>query len=151
MMYKRYPAYKDSGIEWLGEIPEHWNTYRIKNIINPYEYYPVGDGDHGSIKSEMYQSEGIPYVRVQNLSWGFDLNYDGLIYISEEVHKANQKSRLVPGDILIAKTGATIGKTAIIPDDIPEANTTSSFAKVPVYKGKGSKLPISVGSFKYTL
>ena len=34
---RRYPEYKDSGIEWLGEIPEHWNVKRLKFItrINP--------------------------------------------------------------------------------------------------------------------
>ncbi len=29
---RRYPEYKDSGIEWLGEIPEHWNVKRLKYI-----------------------------------------------------------------------------------------------------------------------
>ena len=35
--YQPYPDYKDSGVEWLGEIPEHWVVNRIKNIteINP--------------------------------------------------------------------------------------------------------------------
>jgi type I restriction enzyme S subunit len=31
---KRYDVYKDSGVEWLGEIPEHWETRRIKYIFN---------------------------------------------------------------------------------------------------------------------
>lgn len=30
--YKRYPAYRDSGVEWLGEIPAHWETSRLKNV-----------------------------------------------------------------------------------------------------------------------
>ena len=29
---KRYPAYKDSGVEWLGEVPEHWEVRRTKQI-----------------------------------------------------------------------------------------------------------------------
>ena len=34
---RRYPEYKDSSIEWIGEIPEHWNVKRLKFItrINP--------------------------------------------------------------------------------------------------------------------
>ena len=31
---KRYETYKDSGIEWLGEIPEHWKVCRTKNIVS---------------------------------------------------------------------------------------------------------------------
>lgn len=31
--YKSYPAYKDSGVEWLGQVPEHWAITRIKYVI----------------------------------------------------------------------------------------------------------------------
>lgn len=35
--YKAYPEYKDSGVEWLGELPEHWTTLAIKHVaqLNP--------------------------------------------------------------------------------------------------------------------
>lgn len=33
MKYKKYPSYKDSGVEWLGEIPEHWNVNTIKSLL----------------------------------------------------------------------------------------------------------------------
>ena len=32
--YKRYPAYKDSELEWIGEIPEHWAIKPIKTIAS---------------------------------------------------------------------------------------------------------------------
>ena len=32
--YKPYPAYKDSGVEWLGEVPEHWEVKPIKRIAS---------------------------------------------------------------------------------------------------------------------
>ena len=32
--FKPYPAYKDSGVEWLGEVPEHWTTERLKSSMN---------------------------------------------------------------------------------------------------------------------
>ncbi len=34
MKYSSYPKYKDSGVEWLGEIPEHWETSRLKFLCN---------------------------------------------------------------------------------------------------------------------
>jgi len=130
---KRYQHYKDSDIEWIGEIPEHWLVRRIKDLVNPYKYYQVGDGDHGSITPDMHLPEGeIPYIRVQNLTWLGSILDEGLVYISRETQQNNLKSKLLPNDILIAKTGATIGKIGIIPLSMKEANTTSSVGKLTV-------------------
>ncbi|MDB2060225.1 hypothetical protein [Clostridium perfringens] len=130
--YRNEDEMKDSGVECIGKIPSAWIINPIKYLVDKNEYYPIGDGDHGSIKPEMYQHEGIPYIRVQNLSWGNDLDFNGMVYISEKVNNDNKKSILKPKDILIAKTGATVGKTAIIPENMPQANTTSSVGKVTV-------------------
>ena len=32
--WKRYPAYKDSGVEWLGEVPDHWKVRKLKQIAS---------------------------------------------------------------------------------------------------------------------
>lgn len=136
--YKAYPKYKPSGVDWLGDIPTEWETKKVRHLVNNSKYYQVGDGDHGSITPEMYQHEGIPYLRVQNLSWDGHVNSEGLVYISQEVQNANLKSKLIPDDILIAKTGATIGKVAQVPQDVKEANTTSSVGKITVDKQKYS-------------
>ena len=32
--YKPYPAYKDSGVEWLGRVPEHWGIQKLKWLAN---------------------------------------------------------------------------------------------------------------------
>ena len=130
---------KDSGIEWLGTIPQNWKTCRIKQLVDATHPYPVGDGDHGMIKADDYQTEGIPYIRVLNLSWGTGLNLDDLVYISEELNDRIKNSELRPNDILIAKTGATIGKTAIVPPSLPLSNTTSHVGKItvsPAYDAK---------------
>jgi len=130
----KYDSYKDSGVEWIGDIPSHWDIYKVKNLIDKSLYYQVGDGDHGSIKPEMYQEHGIPYIRVQNLSWSGKLLLDNVVFISEEIQSLNPKSKLLPNDILIAKTGATVGKLGLITNDLTEANTTSSVGKLTVDK-----------------
>ncbi len=33
--YRAYPAYKDSGIEWIGQVPEHWKVARVKLLESP--------------------------------------------------------------------------------------------------------------------
>lgn len=125
---------KNSGIKWIGEIPREWKIVRLSNYKDMKSNYPIGDGDHGTITPEDYQEDGIPYIRVQNLSWGSKINFDGLVYISDKINRKNKKSILKPKDILIAKTGATIGKMCIIPNNMLEANTTSSVGKVSIDK-----------------
>ena len=131
--------YKDSGIPWIGMIPSDWIVVPIKRVKDTTHPYPIGDGDHGSIKPEDYRDEGIPYIRVQNMSWGGPIIMDNIAYISEKTNELNKKSELHPNDILVAKTGATIGKTCIIPNNMPKANTTSSVGKVTVGKDYSSK------------
>ena len=123
---------KDSGVEWIGAIPNDWKTCRIKHLTDKSHPYPVGDGDHGLIKADDYLEEGIPYIRVLNLTWGTGLNLDSLVYISDEMNDRIKNSELKPNDILIAKTGATIGKTAIVPASLPVSNTTSHVGKITI-------------------
>ena len=123
---------KDSGVEWIGEIPESWDVCPVKYVIDKNHPYPVGDGDHGLIKADDYLDEGIPYIRVLNLTWGEGLNLENLVYISDEMNSRIKNSELKPNDILIAKTGATIGKTAIVPDSLPRSNTTSHVGKITI-------------------
>ena len=58
---------KDSGVEWLGEIPEHWDVKRLKylaDFINGAAFKPAEWG-----------TEGTPIIRIQNLNGGDDFNY----------------------------------------------------------------------------
>ena len=42
--FPKYPAYKDSGVEWLGEVPDHWESRRLKFLFS-LQKRPVVDGD----------------------------------------------------------------------------------------------------------
>ncbi len=115
-------------------LPRGW-SHRTLSELAAQSAYPIGDGDHGAIKPSTYQKHGIPYIRVADIVHDEIVNSQ-MAYIPEDVHMANPKSRLLPGDIVIAKTGATIGKVAIIPESIREANTTSSVGKVTLDPAK---------------
>ena len=123
---------KDSGVEWIGQIPVNWSLVRIPRILDYRDTYPLGDGDHGLIKTDDYQNEGIPYIRVQNLGWGTDLLLNNVVYISEEKNEKIKSSQLKPNDVLFCKTGGTIGKTGMVPEDLPVSNTTSHVGKITV-------------------
>lgn len=61
---------------------------------------------------------------------------DNMVYISNDMNSMIKSSELRPRDLLIAKTGATIGKTAIVPDWISLANTTSHVGKITMPKSQ---------------
>ena len=109
----------------------NFQTFRFEEIADPQHSYPIGDGDHGAISTKCYQNFGIPYIRVGDMVDG-KISLEKMVYIPEEVHSKNIHQELVPGDIIIAKTGATIGKVAIIPKSIPRANTTASVGKISI-------------------
>jgi len=134
MKFKKYTKYKDSKIGWIEEIPADWKINKVKYLVDKSVYYPIGDGDHGQITPDMYQDKGVPYIRVQNLSWNGEILFKGMVYISEEINLVNKKSILKPQDLLIAKTGATIGKIGFMPKNINLANTTSSVGKITINK-----------------
>lgn len=108
----------------------NWDT-RLIDIAADIPY-PIGDGDHGSIKPASYTDNGVPYIRVADIDWNGVISRDKMVYIPSDINENNPKSQLFPNDIIISKTGATIGKVAIVPDWIPVANTTASIGKVTI-------------------
>ena len=117
-------------------IKNNFVEKKLKYLVDNTHHYPIGDGDHGSISPDLYTNHGIPYIRVQNLTFKGDIDFEGITYISEETHKNNLKSKLVENDILIAKTGATVGKLCLLPGTFKEYNTTSSVGKITLDKNK---------------
>ena len=61
-MMKRYPAYKDSGIEWLGEAPSHWSVKQLKYLSEIVLGKMLTNEDKGGY----YQK---PYLRAKNILW----------------------------------------------------------------------------------
>ena len=102
---KQYETYKDSGIQWLGVIPSHWDTAKLGYKC------AITDGTHFSPRTT---SEGRPYITVSNVKDDF-IDVDGADKISQEDFDALVKQGCQPniGDVLLAKDG-TVGRTAIV-------------------------------------
>lgn len=96
---------KDSGVEWLGEVPEHWEVTKLKYLTKK-----IVDGTHFTPN---YINEGVPFLRITDLT-SKEINLDVVRRISKEEHKELTK-RCLPekGDILLTKNG-TIGVTKVI-------------------------------------
>jgi len=114
---------KDSGIEWLGEVPEYWVVRAIKHIVST----PVTDGPH---ETPNFPDEGIPFVSAEAVSSG-KIDFAKIRgFISEADHlRYSEKYRPQRGDIYMVKSGATTGVTAIVETDI-EFNIWSPLAVI---------------------
>lgn len=107
---------KDSGVEWIGHVPEHWNVKRIKHVITLLTDYDA-NGSFADIAKNCNVNMGEPYawmVRatdLENKRYGI---VDGNNYCDLATYKYLSKSSLKEDDILIAKRG-DIGKSYLVP------------------------------------
>ena len=81
----------------------------------------VGSGVTPRGGSEIYQSEGIPLFRSQNVT-NEGLLLDDIAYISKEIHESMSSTRLRANDVLLNITGASIGRCYYLPKDFTEGN-----------------------------
>ena len=97
---------KDSGIEWIGEIPKGWETIKIK-----YTSWLKGRIGWQGLKSNEYQEEGPYLITGTDFSNGI-INWDSCVHISDERFNEAPDIHINENDLLITKDG-TIGKIAI--------------------------------------
>ncbi len=90
----------------LGEIPKGWEYCAISNKYDFLSGY--------AFKSKDWTEEGVPVVKIKSIQSGFiDLDTD--TFVTEEFLGTKSSYILNEGDLLIAMTGATIGKVGIVP------------------------------------
>jgi type I restriction enzyme, S subunit len=104
-------AMKDSGVEWLGLIPEHWNVMRLKHLTTNIKAGPFGS----ALTKDMYTARGYRvFGQEQVIPENFAI---GDYYISNEKFVELKQYAVSVGDILISCVG-TFGKVAIVPSGV---------------------------------
>ncbi len=102
MRFPAYPAYKDSGVEWLGEVPEHWEVKRLKHVLSERLVY-------GANETAEIDDPDLPrYVRITDVDENGGLREDTFRSLPKEIAAPYL---LKDGDLLFARSGATSGKT----------------------------------------
>jgi len=105
--YQSYAKYKDSGVEWLGDVPEHWELTRVK-----FEsYVKARVGWHG-LKSDDFTDKGAYLITGQDFV-GSNINWDNCYHCDFERYEQDPYIQLQENDLLITKDG-TIGKIALV-------------------------------------
>ncbi|HJV77943.1 MAG TPA: restriction endonuclease subunit S [Paludibacter sp.] len=128
----KYENYKPSGIEWLGEIPEHWEVKRIKDL---------GSLQNGISNGKDYFGFGSPFVSYGNIyNNTVELN---LISTLANSTKADQKLySVLEGDIFFTRTSETIneiGISATCKKTIPKATFSGFVIRFRPYRNRITK------------
>jgi type I restriction enzyme S subunit len=107
---------KPSGAEWIGDIPEHWEVIRVKYLSKK-----IGSGKTPRGGAEIYTDDGVVFLRSQNI-YDDGLHLDDVVYIDQRIDKDMADTRVQPLDVLLNITGASIGRTCVVPEGFPPAN-----------------------------
>lgn len=95
---------KNSGIEWIGEIPTDFSLYKLKYLLSSPLCY--GANESGTLYSDILPR----YIRITDISPNGTLKNSGMLSLDES---SAQNYMLHEGDILFARSGATVGKSFI--------------------------------------
>ena len=120
---KRYDSYKDSGVEWIGEVPNHWNCARLKFYSEPLK----SGGTPKSDNDKFYSEDGTPWVAISDMS---STNY----ILDTEKHLTQEgidDKRLIvyPIGTILYSIYATLGKVSEL--GVPACINQAILAIVP--------------------
>ena len=109
--YEVYAEYKDSGVKWLGEIPSDWKITALKR------YCTVKGGY--AFASDIFSSVGEPVIRIGDIKADGSISLENCKFIPAQLAKSSHPYLVEKGQLLMAMTGATIGKAGVYVDDNP--------------------------------
>lgn len=126
----KYDNYLETGFEAIKYKPSNWKSLRVKDLISK-----VGSGVTPKGGSEVYLESGIPLLRSQNV-YNDGLRISDVSFIDEETNQKMKNSQLQPYDLLVNITGASIGRTCIVPPSLKKANINQHIIYLRLKKEK---------------
>ena len=112
---------RESGIEWLGEVPDHWRIGKVKNLASI-----ISKGTTPSTMGSDFESTGIRFLKAENVGKEFYVASQPEFYISEKTDEQLSRSRLQSHDVLVIIAGATTGQSSVMQEDLLPANTNQA-------------------------
>ena len=119
---------KDSGIEWIGEIPADWSVRKLKTFTTQISKGATPK-DMSTEKTDFYS---IRFLKSENIVDNQLMSVPEF-YIEESIHSGELKrSQLSDNDIMFVIAGASIGKVAIVSNELLPANTNQAMSFIRV-------------------
>ncbi|TKF01302.1 restriction endonuclease subunit S [Vibrio kanaloae] len=113
---KALPALLDE--DTPNDLPKGWSMVRLGNLTSK-----LGSGSTPRGGKNVYTTEGIPFLRSQNVR-NEGIKLDDIAYIPVEVHQKMDKTKVIPSDVLLNITGASLGRSTVFPESLVEANVS---------------------------
>jgi type I restriction enzyme S subunit len=113
--FKRHPAYKDSGVEWLREIPAHWEVKRLKTLAS----VQLSNVDKKSVEGE----EPVRLCNYTDVYYNERITSDLEFMTATAAREQVRRFSLLAGDVLITKDSESwtdIAVPAVVVDDLPD-------------------------------
>lgn len=108
---------KDSGVEWIGQIPEGWGVKRLKEFCKAFGRI----GFRGYTTSDLVsEGEGAITISPSNIKGEF-MTFEKCSYLSWNKYHQSPEIQIFEDDILMVKTGSTFGKIGIVKNPPQEA------------------------------
>ena len=114
---------KPSGVEWLGDVPEHWGIRRLSSLSTK-----ITNGYVGPTR-DIFFDEGVRYLQSLHIK-GNQIKFDAPYFVSSEWSARHGKSILEAGDVLIVQTG-DIGQVAVVPEEFAGCNCHALIVVAP--------------------
>ena len=102
---------KDSGIRWIGKIPQHWHICSARRIASRVDVGIAEAATHA------YRDAGVPMIRSTNVRRNY-LDTNDILFIDESFAQRNKSKYLMTGDIVTTRTGANLGMSAVVPTEL---------------------------------
>ena len=123
---------KRSGVEWLSDVPEHWDRCRLRNVVSV-----VTTGSRGWSSSA--SDTGPLFIRVANLNRGsLQLRFDDTVRLNLPETSEVTRTRIRAGDLLVSVT-AYIGSVGLAPEELEEAYVSQHVARCQPLPGSSSR------------
>lgn len=101
---------KDSGIEWIGEVPEHWSVTKLKFVSKIFGR--IGFRGY-TINDLVEKGEGAITISPSNMKAN-EMNFESCTYISWFKYEESPEIKIFNDDVLFVKTGSTYGKVSMV-------------------------------------
>jgi type I restriction enzyme S subunit len=112
----KFPELSQTDILRLMELPETWMWAPIREL----ETF-IGSGITPRGGRTVYVQEGIPFIRSQNVH-ADGLRLEQIAHVTPKMHDEMKRTKTRPNDVLLNITGASIGRSAYVPEKLAEAN-----------------------------
>ncbi|WP_164469723.1 restriction endonuclease subunit S [Aliarcobacter cryaerophilus] len=123
MKYKKYPSYKDSGVEWLGEIPSEWNESRLKFIGYTYGGLSGKAGKDFGDEENLESKRFIPFTNIANNAF---IKSDNLGYVI--INEKEEQNKVKINDLFFLMSSENyddLGKASLLEENLKDTYLNS--------------------------